>query len=130
LQFVDAEECWGKITDALKDVPLESGSATSSKKFVEAYMMGQMRRECVYSRLPLIRIEISTNILLMNRLKCDEAVDEPASVSTQNVLKIECNIGSSTNYMHTGIMGVSTLHDDKVLMIKINTSSHRLLTKK
>jgi ubiquitin carboxyl-terminal hydrolase 14 len=45
--FVDAEECWGKIMDALKDVPLESGSATSSKKFVEAYMMGQMRRECV-----------------------------------------------------------------------------------
>jgi ubiquitin carboxyl-terminal hydrolase 14 len=48
-KFVDAEECWGKITDALKDIPLESGSETSSKKFVEAYMMGQMRRECVSS---------------------------------------------------------------------------------
>ena len=70
-------------------------------------MTGQMRRECVYSVLPLIQIEILTNILLVNRLKCDEAADEPASVSAQNVLKIECNIDSSTNYMHTGIMGVS-----------------------
>jgi hypothetical protein len=43
--FVDAEECWGKITEALKDIPLESGSQTTSKKFVEAYMTGQMRRE-------------------------------------------------------------------------------------
>ena len=47
LVWTDAEECWGKMTEALKDVPLESGSETSSKKFVEAYMMGQMRRECV-----------------------------------------------------------------------------------
>jgi ubiquitin carboxyl-terminal hydrolase 14 len=79
----DAEECWVKIADALKDVPLEAGSQTSSKKFVDAYMMGQMRRE----------------------LKCDEAADEPVSISTQNVLKIECNIDVSTNYMLTGIMG-------------------------
>ena len=48
----DAEECWVKIADALKDVPLEAGSQTSSKKFVDAYMMGQMRRECVYTLPP------------------------------------------------------------------------------
>lgn len=41
-----------------------------------------------------------------NRLKCDEAPDEPPSVMTEDVLKIECNISISTNYMHTGIMDV------------------------
>jgi len=70
------------MTNALKEVPLHSGSETSSKKFVESFMMGQMRRE----------------------LKCDEAPDEPVSISSENVLKIECNINSSTNYMLTGIM--------------------------
>jgi len=46
IHWLDAEECWVKIADALKDVPLEASSSTSSgKKFVEAYMMGQMRRE-------------------------------------------------------------------------------------
>jgi ubiquitin carboxyl-terminal hydrolase 14 len=78
----DAEECWGQITNALKDVPLHSGSETSSRKFVESYMMGQMRRE----------------------LKCDEASEEPVSVTSENVLKIECNISNTTNYMLTGIM--------------------------
>jgi ubiquitin carboxyl-terminal hydrolase 14 len=53
----DAEECWGKITEALKDIPLEAGSETSSKKFVEAYMTGQMRREYV-----LVYIQNQTNI--------------------------------------------------------------------
>ena len=41
------------------------------------------------------------------RLKCDEAPEEPATITTERVLKIECNITVSTNYMHTGIMDVS-----------------------
>lgn len=41
----DAEECWGAILGNLKDVPVESGSESSSSKFVESYMMGTMRRE-------------------------------------------------------------------------------------
>lgn len=39
---VDAEECWGEITNSLREVPLESGGG---KKFIEAYLMGQMVRE-------------------------------------------------------------------------------------
>lgn len=41
------------------------------------------------------------------RLKCDEAPEEPPTVTIERVLKIECNIVVSTNYMHTGIMDVS-----------------------
>lgn len=40
------------------------------------------------------------------RLKCDEAPEEPSSVITEKVLKIECNISISTNYMLSGIMDV------------------------
>ncbi|KAI0697801.1 cysteine proteinase [Cytidiella melzeri] len=83
----DAEECWVQMTNALRDVPglpgQSSGSSSSSKTFVDQYMTAQMRRE----------------------LKCidPEAADEPPSITVENILKIECNIGNTTNYMHTGI---------------------------
>ncbi|KAF7977861.1 hypothetical protein HWV62_2380 [Athelia sp. TMB] len=76
---VDAEECWGEITNALREVPLESGAG---KKFVEAYLMGQVVRE----------------------LKCDEAPEEPETTRVETVSKIECNISASTNFMLSGIM--------------------------
>lgn len=41
------------------------------------------------------------------RLKCDESPEEPSTVTIERVLKVECNITVSTNYMHTGIMDVS-----------------------
>ena len=40
------------------------------------------------------------------RLRCDEAPDEPPSVSFEKVLKIECNISITTNYMLQGIKDV------------------------
>ncbi|KAI5118721.1 hypothetical protein M0805_004519 [Coniferiporia weirii] len=49
---------------------------------VGEYMMCQMRRE----------------------MTCDEAPEEPASVVVDKVLKLECNIGASTNFMHSGIL--------------------------
>ncbi|KAG6334550.1 hypothetical protein ID866_4547 [Astraeus odoratus] len=80
----DAEECWTQMVNAIKDVPGvdASGASISGKKFVDQFMVGEMRRE----------------------LKCDEADDEPPAVSIERVLKIECNISGTTNYMHTGIM--------------------------
>ncbi|KIM61831.1 hypothetical protein SCLCIDRAFT_1178973 [Scleroderma citrinum Foug A] len=80
----DAEECWTQILHALKDVPGidAAGSSISGKTFVDQFMVGEMRRE----------------------LKCDEAQDEPPTVSVERVLKIECNISGTTNFMHTGIM--------------------------
>ncbi|KAJ3559695.1 hypothetical protein NM688_g182 [Phlebia brevispora] len=82
----DAEECWTQMTNALKEVPGlpdPSGSSSGrSKKFVEQYMMGEMRRE----------------------LKCDEAPEEKPSVTMEKVLKLSCNITITTNYMHQGIL--------------------------
>lgn len=40
------------------------------------------------------------------RLKCDEAPEEPATASTENVLKVECHISSQTGFMHSGIKEV------------------------
>ncbi|KAH7913651.1 hypothetical protein BJ138DRAFT_1058705 [Hygrophoropsis aurantiaca] len=80
----DAEECWSQITNSLKEVPGidGAGASVSSKKFVDQFMTGEMRRE----------------------LKCEEAPEESATVTFEKVLKIECNITIATNYMHTGIM--------------------------
>jgi ubiquitin carboxyl-terminal hydrolase 14 len=43
---------------------------------------------------------------MRRELTCDEAPEEPASVTTEQVLKIECNISITTNFMLTGIMNV------------------------
>ncbi|KAG9310870.1 hypothetical protein JVU11DRAFT_8725 [Chiua virens] len=82
----DAEECWIQMTNALKEVPGidVSGASVAGKKFVDQFLMGEIRRE-----------------------QNDEAPEEPSAVTTERVLKIECNITISTNYMHTGIMDVS-----------------------
>lgn len=39
-------------------------------------------------------------------MKCEEAPEEPATVTTEKILKLECNITKDTNYMHTGILDV------------------------
>ncbi|CAE7143757.1 unnamed protein product [Rhizoctonia solani] len=79
----DAEECWSQMINAMKiPVPgLTSESGLSPKSFVEQYMMGEMRTV----------------------LKSVEDPEEPESVSTDEMLKINCNISSATNYMHSGI---------------------------
>ncbi|KAF9054153.1 hypothetical protein BJ165DRAFT_1338096 [Panaeolus papilionaceus] len=86
----DAEECYGAIVNTLRNVPgldesgksVATGAEASGKRFVEQYMMGEMKRT----------------------LTCDEASDETPSISTEQVLKIECNISITTNFMLSGIM--------------------------
>ncbi|KIL65371.1 hypothetical protein M378DRAFT_186464 [Amanita muscaria Koide BX008] len=81
----DAEECYSQIINSLRQVPgLSSDSPSSSaqtKTFVEQFLMGQMQRT----------------------LTCDESPDEPPSITREEVLKIECNISTTTNYMLPGI---------------------------
>ncbi|KAH8105719.1 cysteine proteinase [Phellopilus nigrolimitatus] len=79
----DAEECWTQIFNALKAVPgNEQDGIAARKKFIDQYMMGEMRRE----------------------MRCDEAPEEEPTVSFESILKIECNIGKDTNFMHSGIL--------------------------
>ncbi|ELU38677.1 ubiquitin carboxyl-terminal hydrolase 6 [Rhizoctonia solani AG-1 IA] len=81
--YSDAEECWSQMISAMKtQVPgLTNGSGSASKSFIEQYMVGEMRKV----------------------LKSVEDTEEPESVSVEEMLKINCNISSSTNYMHSGI---------------------------
>ncbi|KDQ55955.1 hypothetical protein JAAARDRAFT_36745 [Jaapia argillacea MUCL 33604] len=79
----DAEECWTAVTNALKEVPgVSPTGGPAAKKFVEQYMMGEMQRT----------------------LTCDEAPEEPATTSSEKVLKVECNISINTNFMLRGIL--------------------------
>ncbi|CAE6449418.1 unnamed protein product [Rhizoctonia solani] len=79
----NAEECWSQMINAMKiPVPgLTSGSGSLPKSFVEQYMLGEMRTV----------------------LKSLEDPEEPESTSTDDMLKINCNISSTTNHMHSGI---------------------------
>ncbi|GBE86944.1 Ubiquitin carboxyl-terminal hydrolase 6 [Sparassis crispa] len=78
----DAEECWTQLTQSLRDVPGITGpSSSAAAKFVDQFMTVEMVRE----------------------LKCDEAPEEPASVTTEKVLKLSCNITAATNFMYQGI---------------------------
>jgi len=85
----DAEECWIQIMNNIRGLPgvvdTASGSSQTQQdrtRFIEQYMMGEMRSE----------------------MKCEEAPEEPSTVSTEKILKLECNITKETNYMHTGIL--------------------------
>jgi ubiquitin carboxyl-terminal hydrolase 14 len=102
--------------NALKDVrglPAPNASsdasavASSTKNFVEQYMTGEMRRESVhFTCYPTALTPILLTTLFANRLRCVEAPEEGVSVTTEKVLKIECNIAGTTSYMLTGIMAV------------------------
>ncbi|KAJ3755757.1 hypothetical protein EV360DRAFT_49165 [Lentinula raphanica] len=93
--MMDAEECYSQVLNSVRDVevpdslihPGVNGNAGGHrKKFIEQYMMGEIRRE----------------------LSSPEAPDEPPTVSIEKIMKIECNINAQTNYMHSGIMSSLT----------------------
>ncbi|KAF8900164.1 hypothetical protein CPB84DRAFT_1779499 [Gymnopilus junonius] len=87
----DAEECYSAIINSLRNVPgLDTSGrsvATGAEavagrpRFIQQFLMGEVRRE----------------------LTCDEASEEPATVSSEQVLKIDCNISINTNFMLSGI---------------------------
>ncbi|KDQ16979.1 hypothetical protein BOTBODRAFT_106145 [Botryobasidium botryosum FD-172 SS1] len=83
----DADECWTQMITALSNASLEgmpSPAASSSSrpaKFVEQFLMGEITKTHT----------------------CDEAPEEPPTTSKERVLKLDCNISVSTNYMHSAI---------------------------
>ncbi|KAF9261991.1 cysteine proteinase [Marasmius fiardii PR-910] len=87
----DAEECYSQILNSLRDVDVSEALVPPGtepgkggrRKFIEQYMMGEIRRE----------------------LSSPEAPDETPTVATEKIMKIECNITGQTNYMHSGIIG-------------------------
>ncbi|KAK1228358.1 deubiquitinating enzyme [Marasmius sp. AFHP31] len=87
----DAEECYSQVLNSLREVdvtealipPGTTPVSGGRRKFIEQFLMGEIRRE----------------------LSSAEAPDEPPTVSTEKIMKIECNITGQTNYMHSGILG-------------------------
>ncbi|KAE9403389.1 cysteine proteinase [Gymnopus androsaceus JB14] len=79
----DAEECYSQVLNSILVIASNGGQR---KKFIEQYMMGEIRRE----------------------LSSAEAPNEPPTVSNEKIMKIECNINAQTNYMHSGIMAALT----------------------
>lgn len=46
-----------------------------------------------------------------------EDPDEPEKVTTEGMLKINCNISNATNYMHSGIKEVWALGLNAILIL-------------
>lgn len=46
--------------------------------------------------------------LIIRSMTCDEA-EEPPTTRAESVMKIECNITSTTNYLMQGLMNVSRI---------------------
>lgn len=98
----DAEECYVQILNALRALPApEQGEGAPRGQFIERYMAGEMRREYVLDD-PFHAQYID----VVDRLTCDDAPDEEPTITTEKVLKLECNITINTNFLHTGIMDV------------------------
>ena len=101
----DAEAYLGRIVTTLRNVlGLSSQAAvlpelelagTCPKRFGEQYLMGEMCRELSFMLVHQTWI-----------LMCDEASDEPPSISNGTFTKIECNIKLGANYMLQGVMNV------------------------
>ncbi|THV03496.1 cysteine proteinase [Dendrothele bispora CBS 962.96] len=94
----DAEECYSTILNGLREVDIPdslvppAAASAARTKFIDQYLMGEIRRE----------------------LASPEAPEEAPSISTERIMKIECNITSQTNYMHSGITGALNSTLDKM----------------
>ncbi|KAF9516715.1 hypothetical protein BS47DRAFT_1315175 [Hydnum rufescens UP504] len=88
----DADECWVQIVNSLTNAPLSGFSLANggssmpppapNTKFVDQFLSGEMTKTLI----------------------CDEAPDEAPTIIKERILKLDCNISISTNYMHSGIL--------------------------
>ncbi|RGB36499.1 hypothetical protein C1646_758054 [Rhizophagus diaphanus] len=87
----DAEECWSQIVSSLKqanipipnqDSSLSSEGETTSGSFIDRYMTGEFT----------------------STLKCEEALEEEATITKENFTKLNCHISKTINYMQNGIL--------------------------
>ncbi|KAF8525714.1 hypothetical protein JB92DRAFT_3081660 [Gautieria morchelliformis] len=96
----DAEECWTQVVNSLSVLPgVVVPGATSQKKFVEQFMMGEMTTEYV------VFLHMFVYCSSLERLRCNEAPEEEPTTLKEKITKVSCNISKETNYMHSGLMG-------------------------
>jgi hypothetical protein len=56
-------------------------------------------------------------------LRCAENEDEPPSTTAEQVLKLECNISISTNFLISGILDVSGIHQSHFIYSSAESGS-------
>ncbi|KAF8335818.1 uncharacterized protein EI90DRAFT_2969410 [Cantharellus anzutake] len=81
----DADECWVELLNSMSNASLQGltsdNESSSQKRFVDQYLAGEMT----------------------TTFKCDEAPDEPPTILKERILKLDCPITISTNYLQAGI---------------------------
>ncbi len=65
-------------------------------------------------------------LLLRRRSRCLEQSDEPATVRDEQVLKLECNISVSTNFMVSGILDVNIAAETESLRAEFRSGSREI----
>ncbi|KAG8889023.1 Protein kinase [Tulasnella sp. 332] len=96
----DADECWSQIVSSIGS----GGLGRELGGWTNKFLAGEMKTLSV----ALLTIHLPQHFdraePFGNRLTCDDAPEEPPSVTHEKIMKLQCNISMSTNYMHTGIM--------------------------
>lgn len=96
----DADECWVELLNSMSNAPLTGtvspDDSFSTSKFVDQYLAGEMTKT----------------------LTCDESPDEPPTIIKERILKLDCPITISTNYLEPGI--------SEALDVKIEKTSSTL----
>lgn len=148
----DAQECWIQVLQALK-TNLEAASGPSAQgssmdasqaavvrsKFVQKFMTGEMRSECVR----LLRSWTRSNAYHSHRMKCPEAPEEEPTTTSDHFDDLKCHItavrchppaykglrvpmlAQTTNYMATGIKDVRSMFRDGRAVLTDRTVSER-----
>ena len=94
--MVDADEAWTQLISALRAaLPRKEGDA-----FIDKYMGVELSKTYVDGLCP-------GRTSADDRLTCAETDAEPSTTSAEQVLKLECNISISTNFLASGILDVS-----------------------
>ncbi|CAL8106957.1 unnamed protein product [Orchesella dallaii] len=99
----DANECWTELVRTLQQ-KLPAEEATKYPSIIDQFMGGRFSVE----------------------MKCDEAEEEPASVSTESFLQLSCFIETDTRYMHSGLISKLT---EKITKNSPSLSRDALYTK-
>jgi len=82
----DANECWTELVRTLQQKLPAAAETSKYPSIIDQFMGGRFSVE----------------------MKCDEAEDEPASVSTESFLQLSCFIETETRYMHSGLISKLT----------------------
>lgn len=112
MRDIDADEAWTQIINSLR-ASLSGSVRGDSQSFIDDIMGVRLRTRYVYPHSHSSHCSQT----------CLENAEEPPTQRMDTVLKLECNISVSTNYLMSGIQEVSlTTYDTDTGSPSINRS--------